>query len=92
MTKTRMKKRLRTVHFSWPDDASSENLFGACITIDPTEIVRAWALLSSDTWELEVAGYPALFHESLRAALVARATGERERHGKGRQLRQKEQV
>jgi hypothetical protein len=63
----------RALHRSWPNELSDTCIFADCQTLDPVEVWRSWSTLSKSTWEMEVAGLPALMHLALLAALKREA-------------------
>ena len=47
----------------------NKNFFSDAITLDPAASLKAWKKLGSSTWPHEIAGLPAILHDSLRTRL-----------------------
>lgn len=68
---------VRAAHSSWPDDCDMTPRYSRHITIDPSRTVEAWGTLAEDTFPLEIATYPAIFHQAFKCQLFKRSKNER---------------
>jgi hypothetical protein len=47
-------------------------IYSGCYTIEPGEVQEAWDTLSTDTFAIEIASYPALFHNAFLSEMRKR--------------------
>lgn len=64
-------------HKTWPGDCDMTPRYIRQVTLEPCLLAEAWGTLSEDTFPLEVATYPAIFHRAFKLQLGKRARNER---------------
>ncbi len=62
---------LRRIGVAGPDFSASRNIFGDCLTIDPSDVEDAWKRLDVDTRFIEAGDLPRTLHRALIATLEA---------------------